>query len=355
VCFEELEGIGALERSARLAAASGDDFAVGRALGNLGSSLGELREYEQAAACLAKAVAFDEEHDLDGLGGYAKSWLAKVRFEQGRWDEAELLAGEALRLRDVLIIIPITALGVLGRVRIRRGDPGGEPLLDEAWELAARTGDLQRLWPIAAGRAESAWLSGRAEEIEGLVRPTYEQAVSLGARWPIGELGFWLSRAQALDRPAEEAAEPFALHAAGDWRGAADRWRRIGCPYEHAEALGEGDEPALREALSILTRLGAEPAADQTRERMRRAGLKRVPARPRASTREAPAQLTRRQLEVLALVESGLSNAEIAARLFISEKTAGHHVSAILRKLGAGSRGEAAAAARKIGIVATRT
>jgi DNA-binding NarL/FixJ family response regulator len=85
---------------------------------------------------------------------------------------------------------------------------------------------------------------------------------------------------------------------------------------------------------------------------MRRAGLKQVPARPRASTRAAPAQLTRRQFEVLALVESGLSNAEIAQRLVISEKTAGHHVSAILRKLGVRSRGEAAAAARKMGIPA---
>ena len=106
----------------------------------------------------------------------------------------------------------------------------------------------------------------------------------------------------------------------------------------------------MREALAIFGDLGAEPAADRVREAMRRAGIKRVPARPRTSTRTAPAQLTRRQLEVLALVESGLSNAEIANRLFISEKTAGHHVSAILQKLDAASRGEAAAAARKLGI-----
>ena len=139
---------------------------------------------------------------------------------------------------------------------------------------------------------------------------------------------------------------PYAL----PWREAAEAWRRLGCPYEEAEALAEGDEAALRESLAILTRLGAEPAAELVRARMRRAGLKRVPARPRASTIAAPAQLTRRQLEVLALLESGLSNAEIASRLFISEKTAGHHVSAILQKLGAASRGEAAAAARKLGI-----
>ena len=355
VCFEEPEGVESLERSARLATANGDDFAVGRALGNLGTSLGELRRYPEATACLEQAVAFDDDHDLDGLGGYAKSWLAKVRFEQGAWDEADRLAAEALLRRDVLIIIPITALTVRGRVRVRRGDPDGAALLDEAWELAERTGDIQRLWPVAAGRAEWAWLSGRMDEIEALVRPTYELAASLAVRWPIGELGFWLARAGSLDRVHPAAAEPYALQASGDWRAAAGVWERLGCPYEHAEALAEGDEPAMREALGILARLGAEPAADRLREQMRRAGVRRVPARPRASTRSAPAQLTRRQLEVLELLEHGLSNAEIAGRLFISEKTAGHHVSAILQKLGAGSRGEAAAAARKLGITASRT
>jgi DNA-binding NarL/FixJ family response regulator len=85
---------------------------------------------------------------------------------------------------------------------------------------------------------------------------------------------------------------------------------------------------------------------------MRSAGVSRVPARPRTATRAAPAQLTRRQLEVLTLLEGGLSNAEIARALFISEKTTAHHVSAILQKLDAASRGEAAAAARRLGIVA---
>ena len=139
------------------------------------------------------------------------------------------------------------------------------------------------------------------------------------------------------------------------WRDSAEEWRRIGCPYERAEALADGDEAAMRESVAIMTRLGAEPAADRIREKMRRAGVKRVPARPRASTREAPAQLTRRQLEVLALLERGLSNAEIAQSLFISEKTAIHHVSAILQKLGVGTRGEAAAAARQMGIPAAPT
>ena len=73
-------------------------------------------------------------------------------------------------------------------------------------------------------------------------------------------------------------------------------------------------------------------------------------------TRGNPAGLTARQLDVLALLVDGLSNADIAARLVISRKTADHHVSAILTKLGVGSRREAAEVARRLGLTAaTRT
>jgi DNA-binding NarL/FixJ family response regulator len=71
---------------------------------------------------------------------------------------------------------------------------------------------------------------------------------------------------------------------------------------------------------------------------------------PRPATRANPANLTARELEVLALVAEGLRNADIAQRLFISAKTVEHHVSAILSKLGARTRSEAARAAARLGI-----
>ena len=73
---------------------------------------------------------------------------------------------------------------------------------------------------------------------------------------------------------------------------------------------------------------------------------------PRASTRANLAGLTRREVDVLTLIDSGLSNAEIASRLGVSTKTVDHHVSAILGKLQAATRGEAAARARKAGLFA---
>src|SRR5581483_12107228 len=109
--------------------------------------------------------------------------------------------------------------------------------------------------------------------------------------------------------------------------------REIGCPYEEALALADGDDPdAVRTAVETLHELGARPAAAIVRRRLRERGVRGVPSGPRASTRANVAGLTRRELEVLALVAEGLRNARIAERLALSEKTVDHHVSAILRK-----------------------
>ena len=92
------------------------------------------------------------------------------------------------------------------------------------------------------------------------------------------------------------------------------------------------------------------PDAARAARALRERGVRGIPDGPRATTRRNPAGLTARELEVLALVAEGLRNGEIAKQLFVSEKTVGHHVSAILRKLGVRSRGEASAEARRLGI-----
>jgi DNA-binding CsgD family transcriptional regulator/tetratricopeptide (TPR) repeat protein len=129
---------------------------------------------------------------------------------------------------------------------------------------------------------------------------------------------------------------------------------RLGCPYEAGLALlGSADEASLREALWIFSDLGASAAVRFTRQKMRRLAIRSIPAGPRTATREHPLGLTRREHEVLDLICAGHTNAEIAGKLFISVKTVDRHVSAVLAKLGAPTRGAAATRAAKLGLVTT--
>jgi DNA-binding CsgD family transcriptional regulator len=241
---------------------------------------------------------------------------------------------------------------VLGLVRARRGDPGQWAPLEEAWALAEPTRELPRLAPVAAARAEAAWLHGDrdavAEATEGVL------PLALERRWGLlaGELALWRRRAGLGGDIPAEIPEPYVLQLTGQWARAAERWRELGCPYEAALALADADEEEpLRRALEELARLGARPAADVVARRLRELGVRRLPRRPRRATAANPAGLTARELEVLTLLAADLRNAEIAARLHISDKTVDHHVSAILTKLGVRSRHEAArvAAERQIG------
>jgi DNA-binding NarL/FixJ family response regulator len=147
-------------------------------------------------------------------------------------------------------------------------------------------------------------------------------------------------------------ARPWALQIAGDWSAAAALWKEIGCPYEAALALSDADEEtALRQSLAELQQMNARPAAAILARRLRKRGVRGLPRGPRRQTRASPAGLTAREVEVLEHLVEGLPNAEIAERLVISQKTVDHHVSAILRKLGVASRGEASAEAARRGLL----
>jgi len=100
----------------------------------------------------------------------------------------------------------------------------------------------------------------------------------------------------------------------------------------------------------VLDDLGARATAAAARRRMRELGMTSIPRGPRAATRAAPAGLTAREQEVLALLSEGLADREISRRLFISERTVHHHVSAVLAKVGVSSRTAAAREAARLGI-----
>ena len=226
-----------------------------------------------------------------------------------------------------------------GAATRRRGTRSTKPS-----RLAAPSGELGRIGPVGAARAEAAWLEGR---FDACIEET-ETAFALARRHAaldLGELAVWRRRAGVDEPTPAGAAEPYATLLAGDWRSAAAAWTELGAPYEAALALADGDdEDALRQALDELQRLGAAPAAAIVARRLRSRGARGLPRGPRPRTRANPANLTPRQMEILALVAEGRRNGDIAEHLFLSQKTVAHHVSAILRKLDVKTRGEAGAA-----------
>ncbi len=320
------------------------------AITNLGSGAGEMRRYDLAKEALEEAVAWGESHDMDGGVRYARSWQARVAFEQGRWEDSVRFAEPVINTElNPASYSVLTAKGVLGRVRVRRGDPGGKEFLEATLE-DSEGHHLQHRWSPASGLAEYHWLRGDNDSmVEGL-QSMFDAALVADSPWARGELGYWMWKAGAIAKPPADAAAPFAHQILGNWQQAADAWSEIGCPYEVALALYEGGEvTSMLEALKIFDSLGAKPMSDRTRAELRNSGMESVPRGPSLSTRQNLAGLTNRQMEVLSLIGRGFTNSEIGKELFISKKTVEHHVSAILTKLGAGSREEAAATLEKMG------
>ena len=258
-----------------------------------------------------------------------------IELERGEWDAAG--ATTAIVLRSNCTLSSLQANIVLGLLRARRGDPDPWTPLDEAREVAERTGQLWWLSQVAAARAEAGWIEGRPQVVAHATDETFALALERVRRppWPIAELAYWRRRAGIEDDLPADADGPFALQLQGEWEDAAALWRAAGCPYEEALALSEAnDERALRRGLEGSLQLGAQPLAAIFSRRLRELGARDLPRGPRRSTQANPAGLTPREGEILHLLSDGLRNAEIAENLVVSPRTVDHHVSAILRKLG---------------------
>ena len=345
------QNVDKLERSLELGLEAGLDEHVGRAFVSFTWWSPRGRAYAAADGYLESGLEYCTERGLDLWRFFLLAHRARSHLDRGHWDDAIASAAPVLRDPRSSPVTRIAALSVLGLVRARRGDPDVWTPLDEAWELAKPTGELQRIEPVAAARAEAAWLEGRRDAVGDASDLALDLAVRRQSSWIVGELTYWRHRAGIDDEVAASGAEPWAAHIAGDWRGAADMWTDLDSPYEAALALADSqDEETVRRGLQELHRLGAQAAAAIVARRLRERGARGLPRGPRPTTQKNPANLTAREIEVLGLVAQGLRNAQIAERLVLSEKTIDHHVSAILRKLDVRTRGEASAQAVTLGL-----
>jgi DNA-binding CsgD family transcriptional regulator len=336
-----------LEKGSRIGLEIGYEFGVANAYANLGSISCEVFHLHEAEAYLNKGLVYTGDRDLDFLGKYMLAWQALTFLYLGHWEKAMQVASEALLGVGQTDISRIPALVAVGRLHARRGEENPFLSLDEALDLAMRSQTLQRVSLVRSARAEAAWLAGDKERALVEASAIYDLVVSKQHSWFAGEVAFWLGRAGGEVEVPEWIARPYSLHLAGEWHRAAEAWELLSCPYEQARALADGDESAQIAALEIFERLWARPDAELVRQKLRAEGVIHLPPKPRASTRNNPFGLTDRQVEILALLVEGSSNAEIAGRLHISPKTADHHVSAVLAKLDVHSRQAAADLARR--------
>ncbi|MDJ0382947.1 LuxR family transcriptional regulator [Streptomyces sp. G-G2] len=298
------------------------------------------RDAARTTAAVSRAESYCLDRDLRSYLLCARAWGSWGLLNQGLWIPAADAAQAVLSHPGSPPVARSVALTVLGLVQARQGKARVWPLLERAASLA----DSDCLLDTGLGweaRVEAAWLVGDHE----LVRTEAGRGLAALADrthpWLSGPLACWIQRAGGTP-PQVPAAGPYALELAGDWAGAAAQWDRLGCPYDAALARLAGDTPALHQALTAFEALGARPAVVRTRALMRTRGVRPAQGGPRSATRANPYGLTNRELDVLKLLDEGLSDAEIAARLYITPKTAGHHVGAVLTKLGVHTRHEAA-------------
>lgn len=348
--LDHQRGCSFLEKTLQLALEHNDFWTAGAAYPNLTMTYVDVYKLERAEQLATEGIAFTTEHDMDIARQVLEGWQAMIALLRGRWAEARTVAANLLRRPAVHPYARTPSRLVEGRLRARQGDePGAESMLDEALAGLLKTNNRQRLPTAYTARAEAAWLAGDRErtlaEAKALQDELTEQNRQPGFA---AELAYWRWRAGEDVEVADWMVDPFVLEIQGNWQAASAEWERLGCPYEQARALADGDVEARKAALLIFEELGARPMVEQVRQKLRAAGVQVIPRGPRPATRDNPFGLTNRQLDVLALLTDNLTNAEIAGRLHISPKTVDHHVSAILGKLAVSSREEAAALAREL-------
>jgi len=351
VPYSAQKGIGLLQESLNIALEHAYHEHAARAYTNLGSTCTTTRNFDFAEKAMDEGIAYCKRLDLGSWADYMSSQLAKTYLETGRWNEAFSLASQLLENELQTPIIKVTALMVIGVVKLRKGEPGALPLLLEAKTMAFRAAEVQRIGPVVEALLEYEWLTATEVIEKDALDETVEMTCAKATLAEINDMAYWLKKVRGLNIPLPEILEGYDSGTVKQAQKAAAWWEKLNCPYMKVLALFEGNEDNKREAIAIAQELGAMAVYEKLKLEMRASGIKSIPRGKRESTMTNAAHLTGRELDVLQLLKEGLKNKEIADKLFISAKTVDHHISAILVKLDVDSRARAVNEATRIGIL----
>jgi len=322
-----------------------------RAYSNIIFQSVEGKDYDLANRFLQDGIAYCEKMGLDSSQNYKLSLKARMLLETGNWDEAAAIAKNLLQNPEQPGTIKIGCLTILATVKIRRGDPDSLIPLQEAKTLAFKTKEYQRIIPVMIALLEYEWLTAKRAVTEEELKTCMDLIQKVTNVFQNCEIDFWLKKARNQEIGLPEMCEPYKLLKEGKIEMAVNFWQVKGCPFQKAFALFEGADEDKKNALLLFQQLGANAVSERIKMEMRAGGIKKIPRGLRESTRTNPAQLTNRELDVLQLLQKGNQNKEIAGTLFISPKTAEHHISSILFKLDVKTRSKAISEAVRLGIL----
>lgn len=309
----------------------------------------EQRRLHQAEEVIDSRISLSVDRDVPLARSYQHIHRARLKQMVGEWDDAIVDARAVLDIPGVPLARSWAHL-VQSLIALRREGTTEVEGIDEAWRVLRHCGDTLAVFP-ATVIAERSWLTETSDDRLAECRAILDRGHVEGLEYARGELAMWLHRADpAID--AVDVAQPYRFFLDGEFEAAADEFQRLSLPYEAALALTDTGEPArTRRGLDMLDRLGAAAVAAKVRRDLRARGVTVVPARRRPTTLANACGLTMRQLDVLRLMGQGLTNAELAERMFLSVRTVDKHVAAILDKLQAANRRDAVRRARALGIL----
>lgn len=348
-------GIQHLRRSVAIARAIHHHEYEQRGYTNLVESLYRIGSLGELDDSIERGLAHAREYDFPSHEYNLEAHRCMLATLRGHWEEAETGLRKLKQVEDAGVLASF-GLSALGRLLARKGDADARDILERAWQSAARTNSVQSIALAGIALVEWAWLNGEPDTAWEFAEVPLDRTGIVGAERYRGELLRILVRCGHPNQSFDGCPREYELGIKGQWREAADLWGCIGAPYERALELADSRRPAeMLKALAVLEQLGAGPAAKLVRTELKNIGVTNVPRLLKPRRQANPAGLTDRQVEVLALVTEGLTNAEIADRLVVSVRTVDHHVSAILRGLEVGTRREAARTAARLGITAPQS